>query len=215
MRRHLAPVVGDIVFHAPQHLKGPQPAPSEVAVVRQQAIRGAVASVGSHTLFAQPAQRQPRVRVEENAAVQVVAPAIDLVGIVGQVVIFKAVDPTIVVQVNAEQKLRAIGRIAEEGFFVIRDAVVENAVVVLVEVGDKIVVLVPPREDGHIAAALRKAEPIGRAVLVVVVVNQLVQGRARIVVGDVPAVVDDKRTRRVIRVHAVRLAEKVKRRGHL
>ena len=155
------------------------------------------------------------MRVEEDTGVQVVAPAIDLVGVVGQVVVFKAVDPTIVVQVDAEQKLRAIGRIAEEGFFVIRDAVVENAVVVLVEVGDKVFVLVPPWEDGHIAAALREAEPISRAVLVVVVIDQLVQGRARIVVGNVPAVVHDKRTRRVIRVHAVRLAEKVKRGGHL
>ena len=60
-----------------------------------------------------------------------------LVGVVGQAVVLKAVDDRVVVHVHAKEKLRRIDLIAQERLDVIR-----AAVLVLVEVGDKIVVLV-------------------------------------------------------------------------
>ena len=134
-----------------------------------------------------------------------------LVGVVGQAVVLKAVDDRVVVHVHAKEKLRRIDLIAEERLDVIR-----AAVLVLVEVGDKIVVLVQPGKNLSVAAhratlaaeplALAIALPVGEAVLVIVVIDKLKEVLGLAGVVDNPARVGDKGRGAVIGIYGEHLA---------
>ena len=108
------------------------------------------------------------------ANVDIVAPVIPAVGVVGQVVVFKPVDPVVVVEVNAEEEFWPIDVVAEKRLLVIRDAIAQRDIVVLVEVRDEVVVFVPTGEDDWVGTTLTSAAPIGRAVLIVVVIDKLI-----------------------------------------
>ena len=70
-----------------------------------------------------------------------------LVGIIGQAVVLKPVNERIVVHIHAEEEFGRINCIAQEGFGVVRPAVL-----VLIEIGDKVVVLVEAGKDFDIPA---------------------------------------------------------------
>ena len=134
-----------------------------------------------------------------------------LVGVVRQAVVFKAVDNRVVVHVHAKEKLRRIDLIAQE-----RLDVIWAAVLVLVEVGDKIVVLVQPGKNLRVAAlraalaakplTLAVALPVGVAILVVVVINKLKEVLGLAGVVDDPARVGDKGRGAVIGIYGEHLA---------
>ena len=164
-------IVGDLF----QRIEKPQAAPSRVvAVVHENAVGHVVAAVGGYLIFAQSPHRQPGVRRQVLADVDVVASVVPAIGIVGQVVVFEAVDPVVVVEVNAKEEFRAIDVVAEKRFLVIWDAIAQRDIVVLVEVRDEVVVFVPSWEDDRVGATLAPAAPIGRAVLIVVVIDELI-----------------------------------------
>ena len=63
---------------------------------------------------------------------------------------------------------------AQKGLVIVGETVGAIGVVVLVVVGDKVVVLVPARKDHRVAGEEPAATPVGEAVLVVVVVDELI-----------------------------------------
>ena len=127
--------------------------------------------VGRNEILAQDADHQPQLWGEVDAAVGVVPLVIFLVGVVGQFVVFKAINPQVVVQVDAEEEFGPIDVVAQERLLVVRDEVAQEAVVVLVEIRDKVVVLIPAGEDAWIADLPVFAHGVGKFVLVVVVLD--------------------------------------------
>ena len=129
-----------------------------------------------------------------DTGVQIIAAMVPFVGIVGLFVVFKAVDPAIVVHVNAEQKFGPIHIVAQKRLFVVGEfvAALAAAVVVLIEIGDEVVVLVPTRKDLEVASEPVDALVVGKAVLVVVVVDEFVETAG-------VAVIDKSRARCVLR----------------
>ena len=114
------------------------------------------------------------------------------VRIVWQVVVFEAVDPAIVVQVDAEEELGAVRTVAQERFVVVGEEVGPLTVAVLVEIGDEIAVLIVSGKDrrvGHALladrerrltwdrdqAALIETNLVWMAVVIVVVIDKVVQ----------------------------------------
>ena len=81
----------------------------------------------------------------------IVPAAIGLVEIVRQHIVFKAVDPVVVVEIDAEEKLRTVHRESQKRFFVIGQAIGYGGVVVLIEIGDEVVVFIPAGKDNIIA----------------------------------------------------------------
>ena len=108
-----------------------------------------------------------------GSRVHIVATVVAPVGIIGFFVVFKAVDPAVVVHVNAKEVFGPIGVIAQERLFVIGNEVLAILRIVLVEVRDEIVVLVKTRKD-RIVRQHTIAVPVRPAVLVIVVLDELV-----------------------------------------
>ena len=100
------------------------------------------------------------------------------------------------VLVNAIQELGPVGIIAQKGLFVIGHSVGTRVRIVLVEVGDQVVVLIPTRKNRavHWRALPR---PVGEAVLVIVVIDELVKTQRAAVVDNAVAV-DDLETGLVV-----------------
>ena len=212
---HLTPVVGNIVFDALEHVENPHPSQRQIAIIGNQTVDGLVAPIGSQILLVHPPQRDLGVGGDKGTAVDIVAAVVGPVGVIGQIVVFKAVNPVVVVQVNAKEKFRPVRAIAEEGLLVIGDAVAQGAAVVLVKVRDKIIVLVPPGKNDIVSGPLVKAKPVGDAILVVVVVNQLVQRGTGLIVDHVPRFVNDEGRRIIIGIEAEGLTVKKERGRHL
>ena len=133
----------------------------------------------------------------------IVAAAVAVVGVIRVLVVFKAVDPKVVVHVHAKQKLRAIYVVAQERLLVVGDEVGPELVVVLVEIRDKVEVFVPPGENPQIRPELVEAQPVGDAVLVVVVVNPLVKIGRWIGVVDVARRRGNQAGGAVVVIHAI------------
>ena len=164
-------------------------------------------------------QDQVDVLAKGQAGVGVVPGAVALVRQVGHQVVLVAVDDGVVVHVHAEEKFGRINRIAQEGF-----GVVGFAVLVLVEIRDKVVVFVEAGKDLAIPArasaqflgqrygdALGLADPIRVYVLVVVVIDELKQMPAGVAVVDVAAGVGHEGRSAVVGVQVERLAVGKKR----
>ena len=203
----LAAVVGDRVTGQLEHVEEAETAEARLLPVDgEEGVVRLVRRVGGGRILVGAAQGQPRPRGQVVAGKGVVAPPVGLVRIVGQVVVLEAVDPVIVVQVDAEEELGTIDAIAEEGLVVVGDGVVRGGVVVLVEVGDEVVVLVPPRVDGPVPGRV-ETDPVRGAVLVVVVVDELVEIELGVVVDGVAFVVDQVGRGRVGAVDGIGFAE--------
>ena len=128
------------------------------------------------------------------------------VRIVGLLVVLEAVDPEVVVQVYPVQELGAVHVVAQEGLVVVGDRVADEAVVVLVEVRDEVVVFVPAGKDRGIAGLPVLAHRVRELVLVVVVLHQLDYVDALVLVIDEAVALGDVGAGRVARVHAVELS---------
>ena len=139
--------------------------------------------------------------------IRIVAAAIAVVWIIRVLVVFKAVDPEVVVHVHAKQKLRAIYVVAQERLLVVGDEIWPELIVILVEIRDEVEVFVPAGKNPQIRPKLVEALPVGDAVLVVVVVNPLV------IIGRGIGIVDVARGRgnqaggAVVVIHAVGLGK--------
>jgi len=92
-----------------------------------------------------------------DTAIGIVPPMVAFVGEVWLGVVLKAVDPAVVVEINAKEELGPVAVIAQEGFFVIGQLILARAVVILIEVVDEIVILVPARKDLDIGTGLNGA----------------------------------------------------------
>ena len=148
-----------------------------------------------------------------NAKKDVVTAPVGLVGIVGQLVIFKAVDPAVVVEVNAKEKFGPIDVIAQKRLFVVGNGVGHRAVVVLVEVRNEVEVLVPAGKHLPVIGLRAYPSPVGPAVLVVVVGDKFVNRTDGIVVEHVPAGQGDKSRGRIVGIHRIGFAISKKRVG--
>ena len=170
----LEEVVGNVVLDALGHFHDPQTAPASVIDIQSQhAIVGVVALVRGDKLVAQMPHSEAQLRREVSTDIDVEAAMIALVGEVGAVVVFKAIDPSVVVGVNAVEELRSFDVLPQEGLFVVGDQVDHPTVVVLVVIGDEVVVLVPAGEDCWVGDQCVVAAPIGDPVLVVIVLDKV------------------------------------------
>ena len=143
--------------------------------------------------------------------VDVVPAPIPFVQEVGQNVVFKAVDNAVVIHIDAKEEFGAIRCVAQERLLVIRHRVLAQFGVILIEVVDEVVVLVEPWKDLSILREIG-SQPIGIAVLIVVVVNKFVNEAEVIVVVDVRCIVlgpGQKRTGAVAGINIIDFAEAV------
>ena len=114
---------------------------------------------------------------------------VSLVGIVRLLVVLKALRPPIVVEINAEEKFRAIRGIAQKRLVVVGEKIYPIDGAILVEIRYEVAILVITGENrriGHAAgldlaaalggdkAALAHPQPVGLPVVVVVVIHKLV-----------------------------------------
>ena len=182
-----APQVGDILVKGEESVTG-LAAPRR----RNQPLPGAPRS-------------QPSLRRQVDTAIGIVPPMVAFVGEVWLGVVLKAVDPAVVVEINAKEELGPVAVIAQEGFFVIGQLILARAVVILIEVVDEVVVLVPARKDLNIGTGLVDAPPVGGAVLVVVVLDELEESVLGRIVDYAPLVAE-KNAGRVVFAHAKGLA---------
>ena len=143
-----------------------------VGIDREQAVGRVVALVRRDEFLAHMATGQAYLRSEVIAAIDIKAFVIAFVREVRLNVVLKAVYPGIVVGIDAEEKFRPVHVLAQEGLFVVGNQVDDAAVVVLVEVGNEIVVFIPPREDRRVSCQGVIAAPVGNAVLVVVILDE-------------------------------------------
>ena len=144
----LAQVVGDVVPGEAEVFEEPDLAEAGVVLLQgeEQVVRG-VAAVAGDAALVRAAEGEPDLGDHVDAAVDVVSAQVAPVGEVGFVVVLEAVDPQVVVHVDAEEELGPVRGEAQEGFLVVGHQVRQVAGGVLVEVGDEIDVLVVPRED--------------------------------------------------------------------
>ena len=180
-----------------------------VPIQREHRVIGLVEGVGCLRLLVRAPNGQPHIRCEVDAAEEIVPLPVWLVRVIGQIVVFKAVDPIVVIQINAKEKFRPIDIVAQKRLVVVGNDVSRSSVVVLVEIGDEVVVLVPAGKNRPVVSRA-KANPIGKAVLVVVVIDELVQVPLGIVVLHVARGTDQEGGRRIGFVNGVGFAvEKV------
>ena len=113
-------VIEDIVFDAAQVLKNSRPSPAgEVVVSGQHQVIGVGAAVVGVLRDPLAARGHSQVGVQKGPDVQIVALAVALVGQIGLFVVFKAVDPAVVVLVDAVEEFRPVGVEAQERLFVV------------------------------------------------------------------------------------------------
>ena len=128
-----------------QGVKNPQATHAgHVAVKGKERVLDAAGAVGRNHLLVRLPQGQQCPRHEFGTGEHIVALSVGLIGIIRQIVVFKTVDPIVVVQVDAEEVFGPINRIAQKRLFVVGNEVVDRAIVVLVEIRDKVVVFVHP-----------------------------------------------------------------------
>ena len=184
-------VIFDIVFGSPHHVEEP-PATQcgEVLDKSKNPVEGIVVARGLVHGLAQAAGRESDFGIDLDAGIKIVAPVIFLVGIVWLVVVFKAINPAVVVQINAKEKLGSINLVAQKRFVVVREEVLPLAVAVLVEVGKKVPVFVVAGKNcwvGHAIGpdpkslsrngnqtTLKAAQLIWMPVVVVVVIDKVI-----------------------------------------
>ena len=121
------------------------------------------------------ANGQAAVLANLRTDVGIEAPAITVIGIVGLLVILEAIDPAVVVHIDTKEKLGPIRVVPQKGLVVVRDEIGTEFIVVLVEVGDEIVVLIPARKDLLVRTGLVDTLSVRGPVLVVVVFDPLVE----------------------------------------
>ena len=143
-----------------------------------------------------------------SAYIDIASAAVAVVREIGLFVVFKAIDPEIVVHVHSEEELGAIDAVAQERFFVIGNVIRPEVGVVLVEIGDEIVVLVPTWENFPVWSCLVGALPVGRAILIVVVLDEFVEKPAFVGIVDVPVRFREQAGSAVVVIHAVEFAKK-------
>ena len=131
-----------------------------------------------------------------QTAKEIVTPPVGFVGIVGQIIVFKAVDPVIVVEIDPEEELGPVDIVAQEGFVIVGNDIGRRRGVILVKNGNKVIVLVPTRIDRPVLRRA-KADPVGKAGLVVIVVDEFVKVTLRIVVLDLADASGQKGRRRI------------------
>ena len=206
----LAAGVGNGVLGLLEHVENPQvPQARVVPIQREHRVIGLIERIGCLRLLVRAAEGQPHIRREVNAAENIVSPPVWLVRIIGQIVVFKAVDPIVVIQINAKEKLWPIDVVAQKRLVVVGNDIGRGGVVVLVEVGDEVVVLIPAGENRPIVGRA-KANPVGKAVLVVIVIDELVEVPLGIVVLHIARGTDQEGRRRIGFVNGVGFAvEKV------
>ena len=145
--------------------------------------------------------------ISSTPDVEVVSLAVPLVRIIRFRVVFETVDDGIVVHVRAKKKFGRIDVVAEK-----RLAVIRLVVLILIEVGDEVLVLVEAREHlpvGELILVWKQgtqiygaALPVRKAILVVVIVDELVEIVLLVFVIDEALGVGDEHRRRVPRLDA-------------
>ena len=153
-----------------------------------------------------------RTGLHFSTRVEIVAPVVSLVGIIGFGIVFEAVYDGVVVHVGAEKKFGRIDIVAQKRFDVIG-----LQIVVLVKVVDQVIVLVEAgkhfdiRSAGrllprHKTAAGNAPPPVGKAVLVVVVLDKFIGEVELIFVVDKTALIGNDHGGAVVRIHGEGLA---------
>ena len=172
-----------MVPHSAQILEEPHPTPAvEVAVECQHSVEGLAALGRRESAHVGPAQHQPHTRQQMGTSKDIVALAIAAVGQVGLLVVFKAINGAVVVHVDPVEEFGPVRVEAEKGLLVVGDKVRSELVVVLVEIGNKVVVLVPAGKDIAVPRCPALAPPVGLFVLIVVVIDELVERKVVAVV---------------------------------
>ena len=184
-------MVFDIVFGSPHHVKEPPATQRGEALGKgKNPVEGIVVARGLVHGLAQATGRKSDFGIDLNAGVKIVAPVVFLVGIVWLVVVFKAINPAIVVQINTKEKLGPVNLVAQKRLVVVREEVLPLAVAVLVEVGKEIPVFIVAGKNrwiGHAVGpnykilprngnqtALKAAQLIWMPVVVVVVIDKVI-----------------------------------------
>ena len=72
---------------------------------------------------------------------------ISAVWIIRQIVIFEAVDPVIVVEINTKEVFRTVDVIPKKRLFVVGYAIAQRNIVVLIKVRNEVVIFIPAREN--------------------------------------------------------------------
>ena len=153
-----------------------------------------------------------RTGLHFSPRVEIVAPVVALVGIIGFGIVFEAVYDGVVVHVGAKEKFGRIDIVAQKGLDVIG-----LQIVVLVKVVDQVVVLVEAGKHldigsagrlltRHKTAAGNAPPPVGKAVLIVVVIDKLIGKVELVLVVDKTALVGNDHGGAVVRIHGKDLA---------
>ena len=202
-------IVRDSVLDQLDHIEDPQPAqPGYIPIPSEHPVTAVFLPVGGQRALLLAANRHPHPRHDVSAYIDIAPAAVAVVGEIGLFVVFKAIDPEIVVHIYSEEELGAIDAVAQERLFVIGNVIRPEVGVVLVEIGDKIVVLVPARKNFPIRPCLVDALPVGRAILIVVVLDEFVEKSAFVGVVDVPVRFREQASSAVVVIHAVEFAKK-------
>ena len=146
--REFAPIIWDRILRSFERLKNLKTPHARIALIkREQQKIGLVCAIDRDHRFVSPPYAQFDIRRNERTGIEVVAAAIGLVRIVRQVIIFETVDPIIIVVVNPKEKLRPVHFKAQKRLFIIGEDISNRGIIVLVEIRDEIVVLVPTRKN--------------------------------------------------------------------
>ena len=184
-------VIFDIVFGSPHHVEEPPATQRGEALGKSEhPVESIVVARGLVHGLAQAAGRESDFGIDLDAGVKIVAPVVFLVRVVWLVVVFKAIDPTVVVQINAKEKLGPVDLVAQKRLVVVREKVLPLAVAVLVEVGKEVPVFVVAGKNRWIGHAigpdpeilprngnqttLKAAQLIWMPVVVVVVIDKVI-----------------------------------------
>ena len=167
-------VVRDIVLCPADVVVEQQFSPARVILVENRhGVVGVVLAVVRNQLFAHVTDRESQTGCQVDSSVEIESTPAALVREVRFIVVFETVYRAVVVHVHTEQEFWTIRAKAQERFLVVGEQVRPVLTVVLVEIRDKIVVLVKPGENRDIDR-LVGALPVGVAVLIVVVVDEII-----------------------------------------
>ena len=174
-----------------------------IAVQGEESVPGLVLLVRGNQILAQGTKGDANLWAQMGAKINVVASVVLLVGIIRQFVVFKAVDPTVVVHIDPKEKLGTIHVVAQKRLIVVGNGVGQRAVVVLIEVRYKVAVFIPTWIDLLVARSPVLADRIGELVLIVVVLHQFQYMGAFVLVIDEAGTEGGEGSRVVARIHAV------------
>ena len=94
-----------------------------VPIEAEQSIGSVIALVGRDQFFAQVPDGKADVRGQPVSHVDVEASVVFLIGVVWGFVVFKAVNPQIVVHVDPVEEVGSVHAVSEKGFVVVGNAV--------------------------------------------------------------------------------------------